>query len=247
MKYTGEIVGYITEHLYKDIFVNNAEEYLQSRGISNSKINYPWFLTPDSDRLSMYIHDKSLLWYLESSLIIPIVNIYKVIVGYDIRYLGFNEKRPRYIKVKLEEDYPMIYNLRDVIENPYYPLVITEGAMDCESLRSLNIPVNVISPLRNRFGVPFCRFILSLSDNIYLCYDRDKAGIDASKKILSTVDVDYEFRNSIKVLNYSGKDPNDALIGVGGVKLKLELERQIDFNTRIKPKNLETFEQNLKI
>lgn len=253
MKYSGEeLVEALTEIIYNEEFVNRAGEYLvNERSLDMGHFRVLWTLS-GTDHTPFKSLERSGLaksWLFESSLFIPAVSVSDPnrIEGYDIRYLGTNPRRTRYFKIQREPNSFLLYNIGDVVEHPEYPLVITEGATDAETLRSLELKINVISPLRNRHGIPFCMFLHSIADKIYIAYDQDKEGNKSKDKILKTFDITPELRHKIKPLTYLGKDPNKSLVDFGIKQLRERLEKQIDFDQNTGHKRMETALRNIKV
>lgn len=91
-------------------------------------------------------------------------------------------------------------------------LILCEGYMDVISLHQAGFN-NAVAALGTAFTPEQARLIHSITDNVYLCYDSDAAGQNATKRaldILNSVDI------KVKIIIISGgKDPDEFIKAYG--------------------------------
>ena len=222
--------------------INNAKEYIKSRKLDSSNFKYTPYLSSD---LSTFVKINSEIYkedWLSDSLFFPIVDIDKNLIGFDVRYLGQNEERIRYYKLKESSASLFNYNSSSILEKAEY-LFVCEGVIDLESLSycikdSYFSEYSLISPLTCLTNFKYLELLLMCKKQIVICYDNDSAGIKAKEKI-KTFCKENKISN-INYLNYLGKDINESLIRYG----KEYLINQVNslFNSINIKKNLKIYE-----
>ena len=212
----------LSQRIYTPANIERANEYMVSRKLDPQGLRYPWTMT-DGNSTKF----KNFSKYPESifidSLFIPVPHFQhpEIVDCYDVRYVGTSDGRTRFHKMKrAREDSIIVYNIHAVFENPTWPVVVVESAIDAESIRSLNLPVVPISPLTAQFGNRFSSFLYAISNDVLICYDNDPTGIKATSKIKSLLEPFPEVSKSFTYVFYSGFDPNDSLCTLGRCYLK---------------------------
>lgn len=220
--------------VYTSENMERANQYLATRGLDGTKFRFPWVATGTDQRP----FERFRKWYspplFVESLYIPVPSIQnpKVLEGLDIRYLGENPARTRFIKFKRDSQGSiMIYNFHSILEHPDWPVVVTEGAMDCESVNKVGLSINVVSPLTAQFGLRWCATLHAMSDKVYILYDNDEDGMKSTKKISESVMISSEVSKEFQYLScLGGKDPNQVLCNSGKDFLKRSLMAQMGIN-----------------
>ena len=161
-------------------------------------------------------------------LFIPITEVTDptILAGFDVRYVGTEQGKIRYKKFKADPEQPLIYMTHSLEEiNSEKPVIITEGAIDAESLRFLGHPV--LSPLTAQHNIRWALFLWAVSSRIYIAYDNDEDGKKSTRKLLEHVSIDPKVQQGFKALSYMGVDPNGVLCGHGQKYLETILGAQI--------------------
>lgn len=191
--------------------IERAKEYLRGRKINPDLLRYPPIITGKDSTPYSYFQKKYHPEFFTDCLYFPIVDITdsKRLIGFDVRYVGADPKRPRYYKLKDDPNSFLLHFTEDLDKiEVNKPLIVVEGIIDGETLRDLGFPV--LSPLTAMHSLKFCCFLKAISNNIYICYDNDEAGKKSVANILQEISIDPDFRKCFKFLNYSGKDVNQA-------------------------------------
>ena len=219
--------------IYTPENIQRAAQYLASRGIDANKMYAPCARTPRGSGPYEFLKDLFNPFIFEDSIFMPVEHLETSIkdtpelAAFDVRYLGELESRTRYQKFKANQDVFLVYGLRDIMAHPEYPLIVTEGILDSESVRQLGLPLNTISNLTAAHNEKWVSFLLSLSSNIWFAYDNDDAGRKATKNILESVKDDPESQCCFNILAYPEKDLNKALCTIGHAALKELIQTQM--------------------
>ena len=142
-------------------------EYLEEHGI-NEKSIAKFNLTEKDNRL-----------------VIPITNSKGQFSYNKYRYMDFNPTNPQSVKYTFDSgSHPTLFNMSNAQNRGY--VVFTEGEIDCIKLDQEGIVAVSTTGGAATFKEEWVE--LFLNKNIFLCYDNDKAGIEAIKKILPLFD-----------------------------------------------------------
>lgn len=218
----------LSNYVYTPEGIEAAKTYAKGRKLDPEAFSFPWTISgsdPDHFRIFKHLYPP---WLFTDSLFIPVVDFEdgQTLVAFDVRYLGNDPKRSRYMKFKTDKTQPILYFTRplEAIADAC-PIIVCEGAVDAESLRFMGYPV--ISPLTALHGLRFLAFLRAISKNIYFAYDNDAGGMQAKQKIQEECSFDPEFSNQIRFLSFPGKDINDSVKAVGRDYLKQFFNTQI--------------------
>lgn len=208
--------------------VDRAKDYIRSRSIDPNKLRNKCVVTGSNEGLFSRFSNLYPANIFIDSLYVPIVDIINPnnLIGFDVKYLGISSYRTRFHKFKITPDSFMIYFSKNINEiEDEEPILVTEGVMDAFTIKQLGY--TAISPLTALNSLKFCLFLYSISNRIYLMYDNDQTGRKATEKIMRNVSFDLDIQKSFKPIIYSGKDPNQVLMGQGPLYLKQMLSSQI--------------------
>lgn len=165
-----------------------ADDYLKSRGVSDDRVGYIDFI-------------KLKKFNIQESILIPSFNVEGDLISLDVRSVSGKT----FHKISSKKMISNIYNIDRAIDNPSY-CVVTESAIDCMSFLSRGI--NSVATLSASIQ-SMQMHLLSLFDNIILCFDNDEAGVENAKRALKFF---YEnYNKTVEVVDYYSKDPNEAL------------------------------------
>ena len=199
-----------------------VKNYLESKGLTYDQINYFGGLRLENGRFTNYdmcswIKQKGVYHLCEfkkekyaasgvyEALFMPILDIEGVFQGLSIRvfneqkhdsYLVENVSKPTCM-FGIDKAYKHIAKLNRVI--------VVEGAYDCVACASKGLP-NTVSILGTNFSQYHFAILSSLTDNIIMCLDGDRAGIKSIHEVWKT----YKSKAHIYRLNISG-DPDEYL------------------------------------
>ena len=224
----------LSNYVYTPDGIANAGLYAKSRGIFPEDFSFPWTITGSDPAHFLPFKHLYPPWLFVDSLFIPIVDFEdgQTLVAFDVRYLGTDPRRTRYMKFKTDKTEVILYGTRPLESIPNdCPVIITEGAIDAESLRFLGYPV--ISPLTALHGLRFLAFLRAISNNLYFAYDNDSGGMNAKKRIQEECSFDPEFANQVRFLSFSGKDINECLKTFGQDYLQKVLMSQIQDGRKV--------------
>jgi len=225
-----ELLDALSNVLYTPENIARANNYVTGRGLDPSRFRFP-FAASGPDPARFYGFDAIARPYLlTNTLYMPILDLFdpegKRLIGFDMRYLGEKENRLRYRKIKRNPTDPLLYNVHEALTRPQLPLVVCEGVIDVESLRLLDLPCNVISPLTATTNDELIIALVALSQKILIAYDNDSKGRNAKTKFNNIL---APFKSSVEVrsLTFLGPDLNQALQDRGAGFLKQLIRPQI--------------------
>lgn len=206
------LVGDLANIIYTPEGIAAAGTYLAGRGVDIGGMRFPAAVTGKDSTPFKYLSKHLPSHLFCETIYFPVTDIENPakLIGFDARYLGEDKSRLRYRKFKEEGCGFLLYYTMPLHEiDPAIPLIVTEGVMDAETIRPLGFPV--ITPLTAMHSLKFCCFLSAISRNIYIAYDNDTSGQTAVKNIVRETKIDADFCKYFKVLNFRGKDLNNAL------------------------------------
>ena len=185
--YTGEGWSGLTDHLLKN---GVSRETLLALGLSSEK--------------NGKLFDK-----FRGRVMFPIINVRGKVIGFGGRIIGDGE--PKYLNSPESPVYLKKLNLyginrsKDAILKEGFAILV-EGYMDCVSLYQSGIE-NVTASCGTALTPEQAKLLKRYTKSVVLCYDSDKAGINAA---LRGIDVLREAGMEVRVLNVDdGKDPDE--------------------------------------
>ena len=220
---------------YKNLLTDRkAQAYLKSRGLSSKIVNtFMLGYARDSwDDLYSYIRKKN---YSEKDLddlglikksskgnyydkyrdriIFPIINHFGKVIGFGGR--AVSGQMPKYLNSPESSIFKKRYNLYGL--NIYKrqkrkELILVEGYMDVIALNNHGLDIAVAS-LGTALTIDQAKLMKRYSDDIYICYDQDNAGVKATEK---AIEIFHEIgiNPSVIVLD-DGNDPDDFIKAKG--------------------------------
>jgi DNA primase len=144
------------------------------------------------------------------------------LLGFDCRYIGYEENRLRYRKIKGEDREDFYYFTEDVLEasKRVDKIIVVESAVDAESLRHLGYPVLAVLSVRG-LTHKLCAFLMSLYKKVVICLDNDQTGKQALRKFLEGVQKYPEIFTRFGVVQLPMKDVNDVLCSMGRAAISM--------------------------
>ena len=220
---------------YKNLLTDRkAQAYLKNRGLSSKIVNtFMLGYARDSwDDLYSYIRSKN---YKEEDLeeiglikksakgkyydkyrdriIFPIINHFGKVIGFGGR--AVSGQMPKYLNSPESSIFKKRYNLYGL--NIYKrqkrkELILVEGYMDVIALNNHGLDIAVAS-LGTALTIDQAKLMKRYSDDIYICYDQDNAGVKATEK---AIEIFHEIgvNPSVIVLD-DGNDPDDFIKAKG--------------------------------
>ncbi|MBR3834498.1 MAG: DNA primase [Lachnospiraceae bacterium] len=192
---------------YADIYENDLYNYLKSKGYTDNQMK-------DSGLVDIYEgrggRDK--FW---NRVMVPILDINGKVIGFGGRVLGNAEGIPKYINTKETAVFDKSRNLfamNVARRSKRRGIIICEGYMDVISMHQAGFD-NAVASLGTAFTVGQANLIKRYSDEVYLAYDSDGAGTNATLKVIAMLrDVGLTTR-VIDMKPY--KDPDEFIKNLG--------------------------------
>lgn len=216
---------------YKNLLVDRkAQQYLKQRGLSSKVVNtFMLGYAKDSwDDLYAYIKTKnyneedieSLGLIKKSSkgnyydkyrdrIIFPIINHFGKVIGFGGR--AVSGQMPKYLNSPESSVFKKRYNLYAL--NVYKrqkrkELILVEGYMDVIALNNHGLDIAVAS-LGTALTLDQAKLMNRYSDDIYICYDQDAAGIKATEK---AIEIFHQIDVNPSIIDLDpGNDPDDFI------------------------------------
>ncbi len=192
---------------YANDSFSSLNDYLLSKGISSENILLAGLIIK-SDKKKNSFYDR-----YRDRIIFPITNTYGKIVGFGGRVIN-EDKKPKYMNSPETEIFHkgnLLYNY-SYIKSPLKEiknLVVVEGYMDAISLCSKGFK-NVVAPLGTAMTERQLNLIWGLVDSPIICFDGDKAGKNASERVIDLAIPNLKPGKNIRFINLKdGLDPDD--------------------------------------
>lgn len=222
---------------------NNIYNYLKGKGYSDEDIEKSGLISRRKDNTGYY--DK-----FRNRIIFPIIDLKKRVIGFGGRVL--DDKKPKYLNSPdtiVFEKGNNLYGLNLVSRlSNREKIVLVEGYMDVISLFGYGIDYAVAS-LGTAFTQNQAKLIKRYGNQIYICYDSDKAGINATVRALNILRQE-GVEPKVIILPH-GYDPDDFIkeYGLDGfIDLEKKALNYIDYYIYINKKkyDLSTPEGKIK-
>ena len=196
---------------------HSLHEAMRSKGYTDEEL-----LTADLIRRNASGH-----YYdtFRNRLIFPVINVNGNVVAFSGRYLGDDDKGPKYLNSK---DTPVYnkgknlfgLNLAKKSKSDY--LILVEGNVDVVSLHQAGFD-SAVASLGTALTQEQSRLLSRFKNKVVIAYDNDTAGINAAQKaikILEKLDVE------VKVLRMDGaKDPDEFIKANGAGAFRNLIEK----------------------
>lgn len=231
-KAAGDAIDLIYQTMFFPGAIAQAQAYLEQRGIPRDKTSgIQCAISSPFPGQYENLRDIAPPVTFTDCLFIPIADVEdpKVLAGFDIRHIGVDKSRVRFVKYKRSPQHPLLYTTKPFeLIDPSEPLFVTEAVIDAESLMYIRGPnTAVVSSLTAQHGAKFIQFLLTLSDNIWFAYDYDNDGRNAIKRIMDYLEPHPDLIKKIHILYFQGKDVNQSLQDFGVESLRKTISAQV--------------------
>ena len=233
---------------YKKLLTSKeAISYLKQRDLSSKLVNrfmlgyadgswddllnyieYKGYDKKDLEEIGLIKKNKSGGYYdkYRSRIIFPIINHFGNVIGFGGRSIDGSE--PKYLNSPESDIFKKRYNLYGL--NVYKKqkgkdIILVEGYMDVISLNNHGINYAVAS-LGTALTSDQAKLIKRYADNVYICYDRDAAGIKATDKAVD-IFLEEDVKAKIIILE-EGLDPDDYIKEYGKDSFLEKKDKSLD-------------------
>lgn len=186
--------------------------------------------------------DGKLYSMFENRLMIPISDKNSKVIAFGGRLLGSSKDSPKYVNSStniLFNKSETLFNL-DKAYKKNTPMIICEGYMDAIAVSEVGM--RSLAPLGTACTESQIRKILSLSKEVFLCFDQDAAGQKATFSFLQKAAPHITSDYTIKIIEISNHKDIDEYIRAGGnVELLLVPAKEIGqylFDSNLKNFNI---------
>lgn len=220
---------------YKNLLTDRkAQDYLKNRGLSSKIVNtfmlgyareswddlYSYvrkknYSEKDLDELGLIKKSSNGNYYdkYRDRIIFPIINHFGKVIGFGGR--AVSGQMPKYLNSPESSIFKKRYNLYGL--NIYKrqkrkELILVEGYMDVIALNNHGLDIAVAS-LGTALTIDQAKLMKRYSDDIYICYDQDNAGVNATWKAIKIFH-EIGVNPSVIVLD-DGNDPDDFIKSKG--------------------------------
>lgn len=182
----------------------NAREYAEKRLLSSkelSKFNFGYapknysnlkdFLTGkgfnEKELLEIGLiveRGKGTIDKFRNRLMQPIYNLDGKVIGFSGRIIVKDDKAPKYLNspetviYKKNEQLYSLFHAKEAIRKQGF-VILVEGNLDVVSSHRVGVE-NIVAPLGTAFTPSQAKLIKRFCDKVYMCFDSDKAGINAT-------------------------------------------------------------------
>lgn len=196
---------------------NSLIKYLQSKGYSESEIKNSGLTTTNDTGKTM---DK-----YRNRVIIPIFDMDSRVIGFGGRVL--DDSKPKYLNspdtIAFDKS-KNLYALNIAKNSKRKGFIACEGYMDVISMHQAGFD-NAIASLGTAFTDKQAFLIKTLRDTVYLAYDSDDAGIDATIKAIQKLN---EHNIESKVIDMTPyKDPDEFIKALGSDEYQKRIDNAI--------------------
>ena len=230
-----EINKDIMMFFYKNLLTSKeAINYLKNRGLSGKIVNrfmlgfaknswndlcdyieFKGYNKDDLENIGLIKKSSKGNYYdkYRNRIIFPIINHFGNVIGFGGRAIG--DEMPKYLNSPESDIFKKRYNLYGL--NIYKKqkgtdIILVEGYMDVIALNNYGIDYAVAS-LGTAITLEQAKLIKRYAENVYICYDRDSAGINATEKAIE-IFLEVDVKAKIITLD-EGLDPDDFIKGYG--------------------------------
>ena len=239
---------------------HSAKNYLYKRGLSDEDIKQ-WelgFVSPnlisaqikDNSFKQNELHSAGLLsdkgkeYFFGNRITFPIKSPEGIILGFSAReIINKNENIPKYINTPKTEIFSkgqILYGLdrakNEIIEKNN--VIVTEGFMDTIQMHKQGFK-NTVAVMGTALTESHVNQIKSISDDVTLCFDNDKAGEKAFQR---SCEIAGPFLRVKKLLLENAKDPDELLNTYGPEKMDEMIEKEKTIS--VPSQYVQNFEKN---
>lgn len=190
---------------YSDVFENDLYKYLKGKGYTDAQMK-------DSGLVEIK-EGKGATDKFWNRVMVPILDINGKVIAFGGRVLG--DGLPKYINTKETAVFDKSHNLfamNIARRSKRRGIIICEGYMDVISMHQAGFD-NSVASLGTAFTIGHANIIKRYADEVYLAYDSDGAGVNATLKAISIL---REVGLSSRVIDMKPyKDPDEFLKNLG--------------------------------
>lgn len=220
--------------------VGNIKNFLDGKGINNDRVIDNFLIgyaSNHKDSLYQYLLEKipehkdlflktglfkesqtGLIDFFRDRVVIPIRDVQGKIIAFGGRSL--DGQQPKYLnspETVLFNKSQVLFGLnvaKDRVRKfkNHDSLILVEGYFDVIALHEIGF-TNAVACLGTALTEYQIKQLLKVSNNLYLCLDSDKAGIEATRKIIQSLE--FEIKNNLidlKIINLPEKDASDFVL-----------------------------------
>ena len=202
---------------YADIYENDLYKYLKSKGFSDYEIRDAGLCD-----LNEKTGARDAFW---NRVMIPIYDINGKVIAFGGRLLG--DGKPKYVNTKATDIFDKsrnLYALNVARKSKRRGMIMCEGYMDVISLHQAGFD-NAVATLGTAVTLGHANLVKRYTDEVYLSYDSDEAGVSAALKasgIFRQVGI------SARVVDMRPyKDPDEFIKGLGAEEYEKRLKEAI--------------------
>lgn len=196
---------------------NSLITYLQKKGYTEEQIKNSGLITTNS---SNKIMDK-----FRNRIIIPILDINGKVIAFGGRVL--DDSKPKYLNspdtIAFDKS-KNLYAMNIAKNSKRMGFIACEGYMDVISMHQAGFD-NAIASLGTAFTDSHVKLIKSLRNTVYLAYDSDDAGVDATIKAIQKLN-NYDI-NSFVISMSPYKDPDEFIKALGADEYQKRIDTAI--------------------
>lgn len=190
---------------YADIYSDDLYKYLKANGYNDELLRDSGLVTIDEKKGGM---DK--FW---NRVMYPILDINSKVIGFGGRVLG--EGNPKYLnskETKLFDKSRNLYGMNFARTSRRKGFILCEGYMDVISMHQAGFD-NAVASLGTAFTIGQASILKRYTDEVYLAYDSDQAGI---KACLRAIPILKEVGIRTRVISMKPhKDPDEFIKNLG--------------------------------
>ena len=202
---------------YADIYENDLYKYLKSKGFSDYEIRDAGLC-----ELSEKSGARDAFW---NRVMVPIYDINGKVIAFGGRVLG--DAKPKYVNTKATDVFDKsrnLYALNIAKKTKRRGMIMCEGYMDVISLHQAGFD-NAVATLGTAVTLGHASLVKRYTDEVYLSYDSDEAGVKAAIK---AADIFRQVGISARVVDMRPyKDPDEFIKGLGAEEYEKRLEAAV--------------------
>ena len=202
---------------YADIYENDLYKFLKSKGFSDYDIRDAGLC--DFDEKS---GARDAFW---NRVMVPIYDINGKVIAFGGRVLG--DGKPKYVNTRATDIFDKsrnLYALNIAKKTKRRGMIMCEGYMDVISLHQAGFD-NAVATLGTAVTLGHASLVKRYTDEVYLSYDSDEAGVKAAIK---AADIFRRVGISARVVDMRPyKDPDEFIKGLGADEYEKRLEAAV--------------------
>ena len=190
---------------YADMYSDDLYKYLRGKGYTDAQLKDSGLVNVDEVKGGS---DK--FW---NRVMYPIIDINNKVIGFGGRVMG--EGEPKYLNTKdtlVFDKSRNLYGLNFAKKSKRKGLILCEGYMDVIAMHQAGFD-NAVASLGTAFTIGHANLVRRFTNEAYLAYDSDGAGVKAAKKVILML---REIGISTRVIDMRPhKDPDEFIKALG--------------------------------